>query len=80
MISKSELKTLGTELISDIEHDKEPVELMKTCVEIVDSIISGEKHLPDENTSNYFYMNFLYEIVKVSLKSTHYKDQEVMLG
>jgi len=79
-ISKNELKALGTKLISEIEHDKEPVELMKSCIEILDKVISGEGYLPDEDSSYYFHRSFLYEITKVSLKSTHYKSQEVILG
>ena len=77
-ISIEELKSLEEKVFNEIDHENEPIDLFRDCINIFDKVVSDEAKFPDENTSNYFYENFLYEVIKIALKSKHFKNDTVI--
>jgi len=76
-ISIEILKPLSTKLITDINHDKEPLVELKEAIRILDNFIDEKVLIKDQKTLKYFYDDFLGGISKAALKSHHFRDKDV---
>ena len=76
-ISNDLLEILANEIIVQLRNDNEPLESFKVVNGFLDKLILKQATFTDDNTSHYFFKDFLGGITKLILSSVHFHNDDV---